>query len=380
MRVLVFAPSFAPAVDAGGPARSLTNLATEAAVDHEVIVITTDRDLGSSSPYPGLSGRRVARGKATVYYADLHSTAHMTSLIGKLRGEAFDLILLNSIWHRTLAVLPATLLALGVLRGPVVLMPRGELEPGALVQGRNRKRLAGFAVRVIYRRAVFAVGTTSESEARTAAEWFPSAVILKTTNTPDQIEFGQPESSSGVLRAVAVGRVHPEKGLLNLLEGLTRARGQISLAAAGSLQISDYWDSCQAVVRRLPQNTSFHHLGSLPRNRITSALHDSDCMVLLTAGENYGHAIAESLQAGCPVITTPTTPWTDVIRGGGGEIVEDRDNPEEVAAVLDRWAAKTPEELAASRLQARAAFDTFTAQAGSNIIELALEALAARGG
>ena len=85
-------------------------------------------------------------------------------------------------------------------------------------------------------------------------------------------------------------------------------------------------------------------------------------MVLLTAGENYGHVIAEALQAGCPVITTPTTPWTQVLRGGGGEIVEDRDNPAEVAAVLDRWATKTPDELAASRHRARQAFETFAAR------------------
>ena len=99
-------------------------------------------------------------------------------------------------------------------------------------------------------------------------------------------------------------------------------------------------------------------------------------MVLLTAGENYGHVIAEALQAGCPVITTPTTPWTQVVREGGGEIVENRDNDREVANVLGRWASRDADELAAARIRAREAFDAFSAQVGPNMIELAVAAIA----
>lgn len=99
-------------------------------------------------------------------------------------------------------------------------------------------------------------------------------------------------------------------------------------------------------------------------------------MVLLTAGENYGHVLAESLQAGCPVITTPTTPWTNVIQGGGGEIVSDSRDPVEVAAVLDRWARLGPEQLAATRRSAVKAFAEFESKADPNVIELALDYLA----
>jgi glycosyltransferase involved in cell wall biosynthesis len=31
-----------------------------------------------------------------------------------------------------------------------------------------------------------------------------------------------------------------------------------------------------------------------------------------TKGENYGHVIAEALEAGCPVLISDQTPWSDV--------------------------------------------------------------------
>ncbi len=96
----------------------------------------------------------------------------------------------------------------------------------------------------------------------------------------------------------------------------------------------------------------------------------------LCRDRHHGHVIAEALQAGCPVIATSTTPWTQVLRNGGGEIIEDRDNASEVAEVLDRWAAMTPDELTTSGRDARSAFDTFSAHAAPNIVELALASLA----
>lgn len=375
MRVLLFAPSFEPAVNAGGPARSLTNLVRESADHHDIVVITSDRDLGAVEPFPGLSGRRVTRGRATTYYVDLHSVAHWRSILRKLTGREFDLILLNSVWHGTLAILPATLSLAGLIRGPVVLMPRGELEPGALAHKGSKKRIAGPLARRLYRASVAAVGTTSDSEATNAAEWFPSNPIIRTRNSPDAIDFGVPDRPSDALRILVVGRVHPHKGLLPLLRGLRLTTGRMRVVVVGLAEDQDYWSECQSAVRSLGPNIEFDYKGSVTRTDVPPLLWNSDCLALLTAGENYCHVIAESLQSGCPVITTPPTPWTEVIRDGGGEIIQDREDPHEVASVFDRWAAKSPDELASARLEARSAFETFDVGTNSNIIDQAIAVL-----
>ena len=40
-----------------------------------------------------------------------------------------------------------------------------------------------------------------------------------------------------------------------------------------------------------------------------------------TRGENFGHIIVESLAAGCPVLLSDRTPWTDFDKKGAGWIV-----------------------------------------------------------
>ena len=127
----------------------------------------------------------------------------------------------------------------------------------------------------------------------------------------------------------------------------------------------------------LPPNVRVQYSGVVQRDDIPSILWESDCMVLPTAGENYGHVVAESLQAGCPVIITPRTPWTAVIQNGGGEVLSGVNNPQVVGELLDRWAAKTPEEMIAMRWAALEAFNAYDSRSAPNIIALAQEALIA---
>jgi glycosyltransferase involved in cell wall biosynthesis len=363
-------------VKAGGPARTLTNLVRELDGRFLVDVVTPDRDLGDPEPFPGLAGRRVTRGTITVYYLDASSRRQVVSLMRRLAANRYDLIMVNSIWDYRYSLVPVMLTSLKVLRGPVLLLPHGELEPGALALKSAKKRLGGPAFRAVYRGGVTLFGATNGTECANIAEWFPHRPVVTTTNNlPDPIPWGRPETREQCLQALYLSRVHPTKGLLQLLAGVSLAKGSINLAVVGPTEDPPYARRCHEIAAQIPDNVSVIFGDLAPRIEIPNLLWNSDCMVLLTAGENYGHVIAEALQAGCPVITTPTTPWTDVIRGGGGEIVENRDDPNEVAAVLDRWAAMRSEDLAAARLRARAAFDEFQAAAGPNIIDLALEAL-----
>lgn len=377
MRVLVFAPAFAPGVRSGGPARSVTNLVDQISDDHDVVVVTTDRDHGINEPYPGLGEQPTMRGRAQVYYTNLGSADQMRRTLASLRGQPFDLILLNSVWHWKLSILPAMLSQAGVLRGPVVLMPRGELEPGALALKQTKKRVGGAVLRRLYGRVVDAFGSTSASEAEQIARWFPGKTVVLTSNTPEAMAFGGPEEPSEQLRAVFLSRIHPTKGLLELLRGLSRTTEPIRLVAKGPVESAEYWQRCQQVAATLPPTAEFSYEGMASREEVGECFRNADCMVLLTAGENYGHVIAESLQAGCPVIAAPTTPWTDALRAGGGDVVEDREDADEVAAVLDRWARKSDAELAQARLDARSAFEEFSNSAAPNIVVAALAALAA---
>lgn len=377
MRILVVASAYAPAVRAGGVARTLTNLVDELGRDDMTVdVVAPDRDLGDTAPFPGLSGRTVTRGSTKVHYLDMTSMSQVSSLLKRLRRVRYDLIMVNSVWHPQAALMANILVSLKVLRGPVLLLPHGELEEGCLAMKARKKRLAGYVYRGIYRHSVTIFGATSHMEAKNIAAWCRGMpVVTSLNNKPDAIEWGCPSSRSDKLQVLFLSRIHPKKGLLELLRGLVHVTGRIDLQIVGPLEVGAYWQECQAVMDHLPDNVTVTLAGLVQRDGLPELLHNSDCMVLLTVGENYGHVIAESLQAGCSVIATPTTPFTEVLAAGGGQIVQDRDDYVEVSRVLDRWAAKTPEELLQERHKARAAFEEFANQAGPNIVQLALERL-----
>jgi hypothetical protein len=67
-RVLVTCGVFKPGSRGGGPIRSVANVVDTAPNDVDIMLVTRDRDLGSSEPYGGLSGQCVPRGRARVFY------------------------------------------------------------------------------------------------------------------------------------------------------------------------------------------------------------------------------------------------------------------------------------------------------------------------
>lgn len=373
MRVLILAPSFAPAIEAGGPARSLTNLVDRLSNRYQIDVITSDRDLGSTAPFPDLSARVVDRGNARVHYVDTSDRRALLTAIRTARtGSPVDIILLNSVWNVPLAFTPALLILTRRLRARiVVLMPRGELEPGALQLEAGKKSLAMPIVRRVYERIVDACAATSASEADNIEKWNPRLPVIRVDETPDTVPFGGPSTPHKHPRLLFLGRIHPTKGLLPLLNGMARVTSPLDFTIAGPIGDPAYWTKCQRAMAELPGHVAVDYIGPVDRAHLAGTLHNHEGFVSLTAGENFGHVFAEALQAGCPVITTDKTPWTATVLEGAGWIVDDRSDPTQVATALQEFADRAPESLPASRLAARSAFDAWAARPDRNVLDMA---------
>ena len=67
-RVLAFAGTFVPGYKGGGPVKSMIYILDNLPPWVNVTLVTADRDLGESLPYPGLSGKVVSRGPHEIYY------------------------------------------------------------------------------------------------------------------------------------------------------------------------------------------------------------------------------------------------------------------------------------------------------------------------
>jgi len=77
--------------------------------------------------------------------------------------------------------------------------------------------------------------------------------------------------------------------------------------------------------------------------------------VLLSRGENFSHAIGESLLAGCPVLISDQTPWFFVGEQNAGIVLGSAEcqDPDGIARQIDEIAAMTEADSRGMRLAAR---------------------------
>ncbi|MGC1630622.1 MAG: glycosyltransferase, partial [Gelidibacter sp.] len=69
---------------------------------------------------------------------------------------------------------------------------------------------------------------------------------------------------------------------------------------------------CEQYIATLPSNVEVNYKGSIDGDLIVDTLRSYDFFILLSKGENFGHAILEAFSAGCPVIISDQTPWKDL--------------------------------------------------------------------
>jgi glycosyltransferase involved in cell wall biosynthesis len=226
-------------------------------------------------------------------------------------------------------------------RVPFVISPQGMLTPWSLSQKRLKKQLA----RVLYQdrdlRTAGLMHATAESEVEDIRR-----VGLRQPIVIAPFGIDIPESSSSPGRgassrdsqrmALFVSRIHPKKGLANLLDAWSRlklldAAGTAGphpaqswhlviagpdeaghkaelLAQAARLGLS-VAERSAAPDGKVPLTADVIFTGPVFDAQKTSLYQQADLFVLPTHSENFGVVILEALACGLPVITTKGAPW-----------------------------------------------------------------------
>ena len=90
----------------------------------------------------------------------------------------------------------------------------------------------------------------------------------------------------------------------------------ISLDIYGPIVDKRYWQQCLALIKKVPGRVQYK--GEVQPVKVQELLLQYHAMVLLTKGENFGHALYESLSVGRPVITSFFTPWNNLEQNAAG--------------------------------------------------------------
>jgi glycosyltransferase involved in cell wall biosynthesis len=319
--ILVFVRYYLPGYKSGGPVRSIANMVDHLGDDFNFRIVTSDRDVMDQTPYSDVcidDWNQV--GKASVYYAS--SSQRSMGVFAKLINTTLhDVLYFNSFFDPTFTLNPLIVRRLGWLpMRPVIIAPRGEFSPGALALKRWKKApyLAISHLFDLYQNITWQASNEHEAaDIRGAISGIARNIVVapnlpatvqdvRTNCQPSQREPGSP------LRVIFLSRISPKKNLDFALRVLAKVAVRVELHIFGVIEDNSYWTHCQTLIHMLPDNISATYCGTLDHALVHETLSEYDLFFLPTRGENYGHAIFESLAAGVPVLISDLTPWQDL--------------------------------------------------------------------
>lgn len=361
VKLLVFVRHYLPGFQSGGPVRTIANLVASLGDEFDISIVTLDRDALDVNPYPNIQiDRWQPVGRARVRYLGARQLG-MFALAAVLRETEYDLLYLNSYFDVHFSLKPLLLRYLGLVpRKPCVIAPRGEFSPGALALKGAKKRVYIFVSRLLGLHRGLTWQASSQFEQREIKEALGNqaglirvAPNLPTTNSTKNIGHAGERAAGEAHRICFVSRISPKKHLDFALEVLMRVKARVEFDIYGPVRDQAYWSHCQALIQAMPEHISVSYRGSLQPEEVASVLARHDLFFLPTLGENYGHAIAEALWSGTPVLISDRSPWRNLEGEGVGWDL-DLASQEPFVRCIEQCAALQREQYVAWRERIRA--------------------------
>lgn len=372
--------------NSGGPARSVPLLceALSKYADIEIATITSNDAVKATGAFS------VKSFLPTQNYIPLGCSNELKRYLFQADCDLFNA---QGLW--TMSSHYAVLASL-IQNKPVIITPRGMLEPGALQFSSWKKKLAGKLWQDHDLRMATCIHVTSQMEADNCRSYGlknPIAIVpngidiskypLKkefknildnkyielTKESEESVSFVKPKEQVsshkplGKKRTILfLSRIHAKKGLpflLNAWEQLSKYHDSWQLVIAGNddggheaelkklaTKLGTQWST-----NRNDESASLYFVGPLFGSDNVTAYQEADLFVLPTLSENFGMVIAEALACGTPVITTKGAPWQKLEITKSGWWIET--GTEALKIALEDAFKKSPDELNKMGLRGR---------------------------
>jgi glycosyltransferase involved in cell wall biosynthesis len=336
MKVLFISPSFYPAKFYGGPV-FLNRTLCETLSQCEGValqVLTTDADGPRRINLKSAAGGR--KPACAVNYCRRHVQPDISfTLLARLPGviRDADVVHLNGVYSFT--TLP-TLLLCRWMKKPVVWSPLGALQRWPGDRHGRAKRIFERACRAVCaseRMVIHVASSAEENESCRRIPNVPCAVLPYGTSIPALNDKG--ESRWPALRLLYIGRLHPIKGIENLLRAMIEATAKTTLDICGEGKAS-YEVLLRSRVAELGLAGRVRFHGAVTGSPKEIRFREADICVVPSFKESFGAVVTESLARAVPVIVSQGTPWPEVERIGCGLWVGNE--PASLANAIDQAA------------------------------------------
>ena len=294
--------------DNGGPARSVPNLC-RALANNTAIVL---RLLSQKRVHDLIV--EISASHIDLHIAESHSTLALKLgwpfrrlLHQQIQAQQPDVLHDHGLW------LPSNHYAAEAARQyriPLMIQPRGMLEPWAMNHKAWKKRLAWN----LYQRRDLESAAVLHATAEQEAESFrqlglrpPIAIIPNGTDLPEWRDRPYPKGTPR--KMLFLSRIHQKKGLLELVQAwqIVKPTGW-KMVIAGPDE-GGHQKIVEAAIQQAGLQDDFEFTGSVYGDEKEALYRSAEVFVLPTFSENFGLVVAEALACGVPVITTKGAPW-----------------------------------------------------------------------
>lgn len=317
-KILILNSYYLPGVKGGGPIQSIKNLVDNFSDKFDFYIITSDRDLGDYKPYENIEIREwVDNGNAKICYINKEKIS-LRYYLDIINGINYDIIYLNSFFSLKHSIIPIILKKIHKINDkPIIIAPRGEFSNGALGLKSIKKKIYIRMSKIFKLYDGVKWHATTDLEKCDIQKIFGNNTRVRiaanlTANYKNLKYDKNIKKNPGELKLVYVSRIHPMKNLLQTLKILNKVEGRVEFNIYGPIEDVRYWEQCEKVINDMPSNIIVKYNGLIPNERLSSMYKEQHVFLLLTLGENFGHAIAEALIGGCPVVISDRTPWKNL--------------------------------------------------------------------
>jgi glycosyltransferase involved in cell wall biosynthesis len=349
-RILVLYEYFYPGYKAGGPVQSLQNMILTLQHLYDFYVIANGYDLNDTAYYAGVvtdDWNEVVLAKDArpiqVWYAS-HKSPGIVQLKQIIEDIQPHKVYINGMFARSIIRYPLWLRKLGAIAADeLIVSPRGMLQQGALATKAWKKKLYLTWMRTVGLFNKLHWHATTEDEAKDIVREFgqlQQIVVAGNIPRPPLPEVKGLAKHTGSLQLLYLSVITAKKQLLESLQAMVQvpAHCTIQLTIVGPVKEADYWAKCQAVIKQMPPNVQVAYAGDVHPQQVPSVMQQHHMLLLMSKGENFGHALFESMAVGRPIITSHHTPWNHLETRQAGWNLELHELPQmiEKMAMMDQ--------------------------------------------
>ena len=354
-KLLILIDWFVPGYKAGGPIRSCVNICAALKENYDIYVLTTDTDHGEMQSYKGIEPNKWITNKdlgLNIYYAK-KSTLTTKQLATQIAFVAAEFVYLNHLFSPYFVLFPLWLKYTNKIKGKMIVAPRGALYESALSLKKYKKTPLLYLYKWMGIHKQITFHATNQREQEAIEQHFAGSQIMVADNLPtsNQPVFTTVLKNSGQLNCIFIARIVPIKNILFLLKVLQQVTAQIVLTIVGPVEDETYWEECNKTIALMPANITINYIGAKPNNALAELIKTNHLFILPTTGENFGHAIFESLLNGRPILISDQTPWLSMeTKNAGWDLPLNK--PENFATTINNMAGYNQDQFDAHAMGA----------------------------